>query len=366
MKVKAVVQKDPTSKYIIEEVDLDDPREDEVLVKIVGSGVCHTDLGAAKLLPPEAFPAVFGHEGSGIVERVGSCVKKVKPGDHVILSQLLCGACKQCLTGNACYCENGIVMNMSGGRQDLSRTISKDGKPYFSAWFSQSSWATHALANERNVVKVSDDLPLELLGPLACGFQTGAGAVINALRPPLGSTIAIFGVGTVGLAATMGSVLAGCSKIIAVDIMPGRLKLAKEFGATHVLNGKECSPPEKIREIVEGEGVDFSLECTGNPVVFRQAVESTASHWGQTGLIGLSAAGTEVKLDMNSILFGRKIRGILEGDAVSQLFIPQLIEYYKQGRFPIDKLITYYPMSEINQAVDDMLSGKVLKAVIRP
>ena len=366
MKIKAVVQKNPQDKYIIEEVELDEPREDEVLVKIIGSGVCHTDLGAAKLLPPEAFPAVFGHEGSGIVERVGSCVREVKPGDYVILTQLLCGSCRQCLTGNACYCENGNLLNMSGGRRDLSRTITKDGKPYFGAWFSQSSWATHALANERNVVKVPDDMPIELLGPLACGFQTGAGAVINALRPPLSSSIAVYGVGSVGLSAIMGAVLVGCSKIIAVDIIPERLKLAKALGATHVINGRGCVPSDKIREIMGGEGTDYALECTGNPVVFRQAVESTAANRGQTGLIGLSAAGTEVTLDMNSILFGRRIRGIIEGDSVSKYFIPQMIEYYKQGRFPIDRLITYYPMSEINEAVADVLSGKVLKAVIRP
>ena len=364
MKISAVVQMDPESKYVIQEVDLDDPRDDEVVVKIVGAGVCHTDLGAAKLLPPELFPAVFGHEGSGIVEKVGDRVRSVKPGDHVVLSQLLCGACKQCLKGNPCYCQNGSVLNMSGGRSDFSRTISKDGKPYFGAWFSQSSWATHALANERSVIKVAEDLPIEMLGPLGCGFQTGAGAVINALRPPLGSSIAVFGVGAVGLAAVMAAVLIGCSKIIAVDVMPERLKLAQELGATHCVNAKDALPPQVIQEITGG-GADYTLECTGHPAVFRNAVDS-ASSCGEIGLIGLTAPGTEVSLDMNGILFGRKIRGILEGDSISSIFIPQLIEYYRQGRFPIDRLISFYPMSEINKAIEDAASGKILKAILRP
>ena len=365
MKITAVVQNAPGEKFQIDELELDDPREDEVVVKIAGSGVCHTDLGASKLLPPEVFPAVFGHEGAGVVERVGSRVKKIKPGDHVVLSQLLCGTCKQCLKGNPCYCHNGTLLNMSGGREDYSRTISKEGRPYFGAWFSQSSWASHALANERSVVKVPDDIPIEMLGPLGCGFQTGAGAVINALHPPLGSSIAIFGAGAVGLAAVMGAVLSGCTKIIAVDVMPERLQLAKEIGATHIVNAREGSSVAAIKEITGGEGADYALECIGNPVVFRQAIEST-SQSGECGLVGLSAMGTEVSLDMNGILFGRKIRGIMEGDCVSQIFIPQLIEFYKQGRFPIDRLISFYPMSEINHAIEDAESGKVVKAIIRP
>ncbi len=364
MKISAVVQKDPDSEFVIEEVDLEEPRYDEILVKIAGSGICHTDLGAVKLLPREAFPAVFGHEGSGIVEKVGSHVRDIKPGDHVVLTQHLCGACKPCLTGNPCYCQNGVLLNMSGGRGDSSRTISKDGKPYFGSWFTQSSWASYALAHEKSVVKVPEDLPVEMLGPLGCGFQTGAGAVINALCPPLGSSIAIFGVGTVGLAAIMGAVLNGCSKIIAIDVMPERLELAKTLGATHVVNAKAEVPSEAVKAITGG-GADYALECIGNPAVFRQAVEST-SQSGECGLIGLSAPGTEVSLDMNGILFGRKIRGILEGDAISPIFIPQLIEYYRQGRFPIDRLISFYPMTDVNKAIADTLSGKTLKAVLRP
>ena len=187
------------------------------------------------------------------------------------------------------------------------------------------------------------DVPLEMLGPMGCGFQTGAGAVMNSLHPIVGSSIAIFGVGSVGLAAIMGAILCGCSKIIAVDIVPGRLKLAEAFGTTYTVNAKESDPVKRIREIT-GFGADYTLECASNPLTFRQAVYSSAPQWGECGLIGVAATGTEASLDMGAILSGRKIRGILEGDSVPDIFIPQLIEFYRAGRFPFDRLLRFYPM----------------------
>ena len=232
------------------------------------------------------------------------------------------------------------------------------------SFFSQSSFADFALANERNVVKVREDIPLEVLAPMGCGVMTGAGAVINALQPRPGASIAVFGVGSVGMSAVLGAVVCGCTTIIAVDINPARLETAKELGATHTVNAGEVDPVEAVRDIT-GEGAEFSLECVGNPKVFRQAVD-VLPRCGVCGLLGVVPPGTEVGLDMDAIMNGRTVRGIIEGDAIPDLFIPKLIELYSQGRFPFDRLITFYPFDEINQAVEDMEKGRVIKPVLRP
>jgi aryl-alcohol dehydrogenase len=210
---------------------------------------------------------------------------------------------------------------------------------------------------------VSGDAPLEILGPLGCGIQTGAGAVLNTLHPKAGSSIAIFGTGSVGLSAIMAAVVVGCTAIIAIDINPARLKLAKELGATHTINPNETNPVEAIQEIT-GIGVNYSLETTGLPQVFRQAADSLAL-LGVCGLLGLAPLGTEVSFDMNNILFGRTIRGIIEGDSIPDLFIPKLIQLYLQGRFPFDRLISFYNLEQINQAAADSLQGTAIKPVLR-
>lgn len=230
-------------------------------------------------------------------------------------------------------------------------------------FFSQSSFADFALADERNVVKVPVDIPLEILGPLGCGVLTGAGAIMNTLRPKPGGSIAVFGVGPVGMSAVMAAVVSGCTRIIAVDIHNERLEKAREFGATHVVNAAEDNPVETIIDITGG-GPDFSLECVGNPAVLRQAVDCLPL-LGVCGLLGVMAPGTEVVLDMDKIMNGRAIRGIIEGDAIPDLFIPRLLELYKQGRFPFDRMITFYDFDDINKAVEDMEGGRVIKPVLR-
>jgi aryl-alcohol dehydrogenase len=206
-------------------------------------------------------------------------------------------------------------------------------------------------------------LQLEILAPLGCGIQTGAGGVINSLKPEPGSSIVIFGVGSVGLSAIMAAVICGCTKIIAVDIMNGRLELAKSFGATHVINSKEADAVEEIRKLT-GSGAKYTLECTGVPKVFRQAVDSLMMG-GTCGLLGVAPVGVEVNLEMQTVLDGRTIKGVVEGDCVSDIFIPQLIDLYKAGRFPFDRLITFYTLDQINEAVKDTHDGKALKAVMR-
>jgi len=352
MKIKAAVVFERSGKFSIEELELNDPNDNEVLVRIVGVGICHTDLDARDLhlpIPPSrALPGVFGHEG---------------PGDHVALSWDCCGVCPSCKSGNDPYCQNFFLYNFNGARPDGTTTLQKGDQVIHGSFFSQSSFASFSLANEGNVVKVSKDVPLEILGPLGCSVQTGAGAVINTLRASAGSSIAVFGVGPVGMSAVLGAQVCGCATIIAVDIIPDRLEMAKELGATHIVNAGEVDPVEAIRDITGG-GAEFTLECVGNPKVLRQAVDALPRR-GVCGLLGVVPPGTEVNLDMDLIMNGRTVRGIIEGDAIPDLFIPKLIQLYSQGRFPFDRLITFYPFDEINRAVEDMEKGRVVKPVLR-
>jgi len=363
MEINAAVIFEPSGKFTLEQLELSDPKDDEVLVRIVGAGICHTDLAARDQHLPIPLPSVLGHEGAGIVEEVGARVTKVKPGDHVALSWMCCGSCPSCRAGRDTYCENFLALNFSGAQPDGSTTLLKGDQVIHGSFFGQSSFANFALAEERNIVKVPEDIPLEILGPMGCGIQTGAGAVMNALQARPGTSIAIFGVGPVGMSAVLGAVVCGCTTIIAVDISPERLNMAEELGATHTINAGDVDPVEAILDLTGG-GPNFSLECVGNPAVFRQAVD-VLPLLGVCGLAGVVAPGTEVSLNMDLIMNGRTVRGIIEGDAIPDLFIPKLIELYKQGRFPFDRMITFYPFEEINKAVEEMEKGLVIKPVLR-
>jgi len=364
MEIKAAVIYEQSGEFIIDKLQLSDPNDDEVLVRVVAVGICHTDLaGRDGHLPIPPPPFVFGHEGAGVVEKVGARVTKVKPGDHVVLAWDSCGTCSACTSGHELYCLNFFLHNFHGARPDDSTTLHKDDQEIHGVFFSQSSFADYALASERNVVKVRDDIPLDVLAPLGCGVMTGAGAVMNSLQAEPGSSIAVFGVGSVGMSAVLGAVVSGCSTIIAVDINPDRLKAAKKLGATHTVNASEVDPVEAIKEITD-EGPKFTLECVGNPKVFRQAVD-VLPRLGVCGLLGVVPPGTEVSLDMDLIMNGRTVRGILGGDAITDQFIPKLIDLYKEGRFPYDKTITYYSFDDINKAVEDMEKGRVIKPVLR-
>jgi aryl-alcohol dehydrogenase len=364
MEIQAAVVEQKGDKFRLTDIKLDPPRADEVLVKIVGVGVCHTDLVCRDQYFPVPLPCIFGHEGSGIVEAVGENVTKVAPGDHVVLTYRSCGKCVNCIKGAAPYCLDLYGQNFSGHRPDGSNAHSCNGKTVHGHFFQQSSFATHALAHEQNTVKVDTSAPLELLGPLGCGIQTGAGAVMNSLRPRAGQSIAIFGAGSVGLSAVMAANVVGCAKIIAVDINESRLELARQLGATDTINAQDDGVVERIVELTGG-GVDFSLECTGLPAVARQAVDCLILT-GTCGIIGVAPLGTEIALDMNGILFGRTVRGIIEGDSDRDVFIPRLVELHRQGRFPFDKLVRFYPLSDIETAVEDTERGEVLKAILRP
>ena len=363
MEIKAAVTHEPSAPFKIEPVELSEPNADEVLVRMVATGICHTDLAAVHQHLPIPLPSVLGHEGAGVVEKVGSAVTKVKPGDHVALSWMCCGGCPSCQSGHDPYCHNFLPLNFSGARPNGTTTMKQGDTVIHGNFFGQSSFASHALAMECNVVKVPEEVPLEILGPMGCGIMTGAGAVMNSLKARPGDSIAIFGIGPVGMSAVLGAVVCGCTKIIAVDVSPERLKIAEELGATHTVNAAEVNSVEAILGITGG-GPNFSLECVGNPAVFRQAVD-VLPLMGVCGLVGVVPPGTEVTLNMDLIMNGRTVKGIIEGDAVPDLFIPKLIDLYQQGRFPFDRMITYYPFEEINKAVDDMAKGLIIKPVLK-
>lgn len=363
MDIVAAVTREKSAPFSVETIQLDKPKNDEVRVKIVATGMCHTDLVVRDQYYPVPLPSVLGHEGAGIVESVGADVTKVKAGDHVVLTYKSCGKCHGCYEGEPGYCDSFFSENLGGCRPDGTLTLSCNGEPIHGNFFQQSSFANYAIAHETNVVKVPKEAPLELLGPLGCGIQTGAGAVMNSLQPRAGSSIVIFGSGSVGLSAVMAARVVGCSVIIAVDLKASRRDAAMELGATHVIDPQESNTVELIQSLTAG-GANFSLETTALPSVFREAVDCLALR-GVCGLVGAPAMGTEVSFDMNNILFGRTVRGIIEGDSVPDIFIPRLLELYMQGRFPFDKLTRFYDLKDINQAAKDSESGTVIKPILR-
>jgi aryl-alcohol dehydrogenase len=364
MEIQAAVVDQEGGDFDVQTVTLEDPQSDEVLVRIVGAGVCHTDLSVRDQYYPTPLPAVLGHEGSGVVEAVGDDVTSIQPGDHVVLSFDYDGTCRNCHDGDVAYCDDFFAYNFAGRRPtDESSPLSRNGEVISGRFFGQSSFATHAIATERNVVRVPDDAPLERLGPLGCGIQTGAGGVINSLDPQTGSSIVIFGSGSVGLSGLLGANLKGCSEKIVVDPRPNRLETARELGATHTIN------PDTVDDVVEairaplGGGADYSMEATGKPSVIRQGVE-VLRQGGVCGVVGAPPLGTEVTLDVNTILFGRTVTGIIEGDSHPKEFIPTLVDLHQKGQFPFDEFVTYYDLDEIGDAVAAVENGTAIKPIL--
>lgn len=360
MKIKAAVTHGLGENFKLEEVELTEPKEDEVLVKIVASGVCHTDAVARDLgLTP--FPVVLGHEGSGIVEKVGSAVKTIKTGDRVVLTFASCGHCENCLTGHSSVCLEFNTLNFGGSMGDGTKRISRDNRDV-STFFGQSSFATFAVVNERNVVAVDKDVDLALLGPLGCGIQTGSGTVLNRFKPAFGSSIAVYGSGAVGLSAVMAAKIAGFKNIIAVDIHDSRLALAKELGATHALNGSKVDVVNEIKDITKG-GTQFAIETTGVPAVVKQSIHALRP-LGQCAIVGITP---EMTFDVHNDIMaeGKAVVGVIEGDTIPKVFIPQLVEYYKNGQFPLDKLVKFYNFEEINEAFEDSKNGVTVKPILK-
>ena len=364
MKIKAAVTKSTGAPFVIEEVELAPPKADEILVKIVACGVCHTDEAAQFQAIPVPLPAVLGHEGCGIVEAVGDAVKGFKVGDKVGISFGFCGSCHNCLTAHQHACENFNAINFGGVQPDgTTRLSTLDGQP-LATFFGQSSFATYAVVNESSAVKVEyDDIDLALVGPMGCGIQTGAGAVLNRLRPEFGSSIAVYGCGTVGMSAIMAAKIAGCAQIIAVGGNPKSLELAKELGATHTVNRKEVEDlVGEVKKISNG-GVNYSIDTTGVGDCVRQSLgfcrfNGTCVVLGATGDITFNVQA-ELMGDAKSLI------GVVEGDAVPKVFIPQLLDYYRRGQFPFDRLVKFYPFSQINEAFAESHAGVCIKAILK-
>jgi len=363
MKITAAVVPARSQPFEIQQLDLAAPLADEVLVRIVASGLCHTDLHARDgYFPNLPYPIVCGHEGAGIVEEVGAAVTDLAAGDPVVISFPYCGECEPCQAGRISYCANARPLKSGGRRADGSTPMSRDGAPVYSCFFQQSSFATFALAPAKDVVKLRRDAPVELLGPLGCGLQTGAGAVLNVMQPREGQSIAVYGVGGVGLAGLMAARIAGCDPIIAVDRLPARLALARSLGATHTLESKGAETLTEIRKITGG-GTHFALETSAVPQVFRLAVDALRG-LGICILVGSARAGTEVSFEMPWLQGGRTARGVIQGDSRPRDFIPRLVDLFMAGQFPLDRIVTRYALADINRAAADAASGATIKPVL--
>lgn len=362
--IRAAVAEAKGEPFQIQDLELDEPRADEVLVRIVACGICQTDAHVWHQRLPTPLPIVLGHEGSGIVERVGPSVVSIKPGDHVVLSYQACSHCQPCLEAHFPYCDHSAEANFAGARLDgtngLHRPPGSTAPAVRGHFFGQSSFATYALTTERNTVKVPKDLPLELLAPLGCGLQTGAGAVLNSFAMTAGESLAVFGVGAVGLAAIMAANAISAGTIIAVDINEDRLALARELGATHTINPNDKDVGVELRAIT-GRGVNYVFETSGRNEMLAHALKGLASR----GQVGFVAPSPQTVAEVSKLSPGGAVRFILQGDSIPQLFIPALIQLYRAGRFPFDRLVQFYPFEQINEAFADSASGAVIKPVLR-
>jgi len=361
---RAAVLSEANGQFSIEDVILETPRDDEILVKIVGAGICHTDV-VCKGAFPVPLPIVLGHEGAGVVESVGARVTKVKPGDHVVLTFNSCGGCPNCLDSNPAYCHSFLPMNFAGIRvSDGSSPISKDGNRIHGVFFGQSSFATYAITREENTVLVPKSAPLEILGPLGCGIQTGAGAILNSLKVRKGNSVAIFGAGAVGLSAVKAAKVVEAKTIIVVEPNSERRQLALELGASAAIDpAGETDLVQAIKDIASG-GVNYALDTSGHPAVIGAAVETLLQN-GLLGLVGMPPADAMLPVNIMSMFArGVGIKGIIEGDSEPHEFIPRLVQYHLEGRFPFDRLITRFPFDKINEAFDATVSGKVIKPLL--
>jgi len=363
VQITAAVLRDRAGRYEIEDVTLADPGPGQILVRIVGVGHCHTDLLVRAAHSTSALPLVVGHEGSGVVETVGANTGGIAVGDHVVLSYDSCRRCANCLSGHPAYCDSFVRRNFGDARARVPAVMhDKHGLPVFARWFGQSSFATHALVAARNVTKVDTDLPLELLGPLGCGIQTGAGAVILSLGVGAGASIVIVGVGAVGLSSVMAARLCGADPIIAIDLRVRRLDLARELGATHTIIGTDGDAAAEVRSLTEG-GAQYTLDTTGAPAAIAAAI-GFLRPTGVCGLVGLSTDA--LVLPAGALAVGRTVTGIVEGDVVPQTFIPRLLRLWRQGRFPFDRLVTTFGLDQINEAEKAAISGDIIKPVLLP
>lgn len=363
MKIKAaVVPKVGAQFEIRDNIDLHEVGPTDLQIHMVASGICHSDEAIRKGDASLGYPVILGHEGAGIVEKVGSEVKNFEVGDHVILSFYSDGTCDNCLKGMPTKCRSYAQYNLSGVRADGEDHFQENGQ-HISDMFNQSSFTTTTVVDQRNAVKIDKSFDLRKVGPLGCGYVTGSGTVLNTLKPKPGDTIAVFGTGAVGLAAMMAGRISGCIKVIAIDIVPERLELAKELGATHTINSKQEDAVAKIKELTGGYGVDWTVDTTGLPAVIKNAVAALAQG-GTCAAIAVTPHLIELSTWNDLCVDDKKVVGVNMGDSIPQIDIPRLLEFYKLGWFDFDKTEKFYDFEEINQANADSVSGKTIKPVL--
>ncbi len=348
----------------IEERPVPRPGPGEILVKVHASGVCHTDLVCRDGFPVP-LPIVLGHEGSGTVEAVGERVRTLEPGDRVVLSFNSCGHCGNCHTGHPSNCLQMLPLNFGGAqREDGGQVLDSAGHPVQSMFFGQSSFSMHAVAREINTVKVGDDLPLELLGPLGCGIQTGAGAAINSLGIGPGQSLAVFGGGGVGLSALLGARAVGADRVVVIEPNAARRALALELGASHALDPYAESDLVAAIKAATGGGATHSLDTTGLSPVIGNAIACTLPG-GTVGMVGLPSPDATVPATLLDLLTKSvTLRPITEGDADPQRFIPRMLDFHRAGKFPFDRLITRYRFDQINEALHATEKGDAIKPVL--
>jgi S-(hydroxymethyl)glutathione dehydrogenase/alcohol dehydrogenase len=368
MKTRAAVAWAAGKPLSIEEVDLDGPKAGEVLVRIVATGVCHTDAFTLSGADPEGlFPVILGHEGGGIVEEVGAGVKSLKPGDHVIpLYTPECGECEYCLSGKTNLCQKIRITQGKGLMPDGTSRFSFKGSPILH-YMGTSTFSEYTVLPEISLAKINPAAPLEKVCLLGCGITTGIGAVLNTAKVTPGSTVAVFGLGGIGLSVVQGAVMAKASRIIAVDLNPGKWTMAKALGATDYVNPKDYDKPiqQVIVDLTNG-GVDFSFECIGNVHVMRAALECCHKGWGESIIIGVAGAGQEISTRPFQLVTGRVWRGSAFGGVKGRSQLPGYVDRYMNGEIKIDEMISeVLPLDKINEAFDLMHEGKVVRSVIK-
>jgi S-(hydroxymethyl)glutathione dehydrogenase/alcohol dehydrogenase len=359
--MKAAIFHAPHQPLTIEEVDIDEPQDHEVLVRIVASGVCHSDLHAIDGLWPQPAPAVLGHEGAGIVEKTGRAVNYVQPGDHVIsCAMVFCGQCEDCLAGDQHLCNNrAATKRPKGGRP---RLFQGPRKIYQEAEL--STFAEKMLVHENALVKITHEMPLDRAALIGCGVTTGLGAVLNTARIEPGTRVAVFGCGGVGIAAIQGARIAGARQIIAVDQFESKLAMAKRFGATHGIDASQTDAVKAIREMTGGRGVDYSFEAVGNTKLARQCFEAVR-RGGTATIIGMLPVGQCVEIEATQLLPERKLQGSMLGSMCFRLSMPRFVDYYLQGQLNLDDMITRRgKLEDVNEAFRAMRAGEVARSVL--
>jgi len=366
MKVRAAVCWEAGKPLEIEEVDLAGPREGECLVRLAATGVCHTDAYTMSGADPEGcFPAILGHEGAGVVEEVGPGVRNLAVGDHVIpLYTPECRECKFCLSQKTNLCQRIRATQGKGLMPDGTSRFSLDGQPILH-YMGTSTFSEYTVVPEIALAKIREDAPLDTVCLLGCGVTTGIGAVLNTARVEPGSSVAVFGLGGIGLSVIQGAVMAGAERILAIDLNPGKFELARQLGATDTLDPRESA--DVVQEIVDrfDGGVDYSFECIGNPEVMGQALACTHKGWGQSIIIGVAGAGQEIHARPFLLVTGRSWRGTAFGGVRGRTELPGYVDRYMNGRIRLDELVTQrLPLEQINTAFDLMHRGEAIRTVI--